>query len=119
MLFRSPIPFRDETIDTVFAFHFLEHFAGKRTIELLREIERCLKVGGTANIVVPYYRSNMAFHDLDHKCFFTEDTFKTLFSTPYYDKNRETVWKLEINVNIIIGVAERNLCLMTQLVKKA
>lgn len=112
-----PARIASDSVDTIFAFHFFEHLTGAKAIRILRECERVLKVGGTLNVVVPHRLSQMAYHDLDHKSFWTEETWKVLFSTPYYDKNRETPWLLEVNVNLIIGVVERNLALMTQLVK--
>lgn len=111
------IPCGDASVDTIYAFHFLEHLPASRVIFMLREFERVLKVDGTANIVVPHRLSQMAWHDLDHKTVFCEETWRTLFSTPYYDKNREVPWKLRIGTNIIIGVVERNLALLTQLVR--
>lgn len=115
---RDPLPYADNSVSSVFAFHFLEHLTGAQVIEMLREIQRVLVPGGTAQIVVPYYKANIAFQDLDHKAFFTEETWRTLFRNPYYNKNREEPWVLFENVNVIIGVVERNLSLMTQLVKR-
>jgi len=113
------LPYGSGTVTSIYAFHFLEHLTGAEAIAMLREFQRVLVVGGTVQIVVPHYKSAMAFHDLDHKAFFTEDTWRTLFSTPYYDKNRELPWKFDVHVNLLIGVVERNLALMTQLVKTA
>lgn len=111
------IPELEGNVDAIFAFHFLEHLPSKRIIHVLRECERVLKVGGTLNIVVPHRLGSMAYHDLDHKTFFCEDTWKILFSTPYYDKGRETPWRFKIHFNLIAGLVERNLCVMTQLIK--
>lgn len=107
----------DGSTDTIYAFHFLEYLPPTRVVFMLREFERVLKVGGTTNIVVPHRLSQMAWHDLDHKTVFCEETWRTLFSTPYYDKNREVPWKLAVGTNVIIGIVERNLALMTQLVR--
>ena len=65
------IPVDDASIGTVYAFHFLEHLPGESVISVLREIERVLRPGGTALIVAPHWTSQLAFQDLDHKCFFT------------------------------------------------
>lgn len=111
------IPASDEFYDTIYALHFLEHFTGERVIELLREIERVLRPGGTANIITPHRLGMIAYQDLDHKCFFTEETWRTLFDNKYYDKNREKPWKLKVHTCFIMGLVERNLALMTQLVK--
>jgi len=109
------IPRADESVSAIYAFHFLEHFHGKRTIEILRECERVLVPGGLLTVVVPHRLGAMAFQDLDHKCFWTEETWKTLLGNSYYDKHGE--WKLSLRFNMIAGIAERNLCLMSQLVK--
>ncbi len=109
----NPIPYANETVRTVFAFHFLEHV--EDPIKMLREIERVLEPGGVASIVVPYYNSQMAAHDLYHKSVWCEDTWKNLFGKPY-DRG-EAPWKLRVHFNLICGVVERNLCLMTQLEK--
>ena len=111
------IPMEENSVGTVFAFHFLEHLPGESVISMLREVERVLKPGGTMLIVVPHAASSMAFHDLDHKSFFNEDTFPNLFDTRYYTKHREDPWQLKIHLNIVMAVAFRNLAVLTQLVK--
>jgi SAM-dependent methyltransferase len=108
------IPYPDETVSIIHAYHFLEHCADP--VKVLLECQRVLKPGGYMNICVPYYKSQMQFHDLDHKKFFCEETWKTLFNTPYYDKNKID-WKFHIGFNLICGIVERNLCLLTQLIK--
>jgi ubiquinone/menaquinone biosynthesis C-methylase UbiE len=109
------IPCPDNSVSQIHAYHFFEHLRDPRII--LAECQRVLKKSGHINIVVPYYKSNMAFQDLDHKSFFTEDTWKNLFSKEYYSKGKID-WEFKIGLNIIIGINERNLCLMTQLIKE-
>ena len=113
----DPIPEATGAVDAIYAFHFLEHLRGDDVVRILRECERVLRPGGILTVVVPHRLSSMAFHDLDHKSFWTEDTWKTLLGTPYYDKNRERPWRLRVHANFIMGVAERNLALFTQLVR--
>lgn len=114
---RDGIPVPDGTVDSVVAFHFFEHFSGANAMRLLRECERVLKVGGTLTAVTPHRLSQMAYHDLDHKSVWTEETWRVLFATPYYRKNRETAWRLEPRFNMIMGLNERNLALVSQLVR--
>ena len=48
-----PLPFQSETLDEIYAGHFLEHldfWAGRR---FLHECWRCLKLGGKLAVVVP------------------------------------------------------------------
>jgi len=108
------IPYRDHSVYTIHAYHFLEHL--KDPVKILLECQRVLVPGGIMNICVPYYSSAMQAHDLDHKHSFTEDTWKILFNNPYYNKNK-IEWKFEIGFNLICGVVERNMCLLTQLRK--
>lgn len=110
------LPYPDGFIAGIHAYHFLEHV--QRPVEVLQEFQRVLQPGGVANIVVPYYNSQMNAQDLDHKSSFTETTWQVLFRNPYYNKNRIT-WELEVGANLIIGLVERNLCLCTQLIKRS
>jgi ubiquinone/menaquinone biosynthesis C-methylase UbiE len=112
---KEAIPFGDDFFASVYAIHFLEHV--KKPVKVLREIQRVLRPGGHLNVVVPYYSSQIAYHDLDHKSFWCEDTWKHLFQTKYYKKDHED-WQFEIGANFIMGVAERNMMLFTQLVKQ-
>jgi ubiquinone/menaquinone biosynthesis C-methylase UbiE len=88
------IPYEDNSISGVHCYHFLEHVSDP--VKVLQEFQRVLCDGGVLNIVVPYYRSQMNYHDLDHKKSFCEETWRVLFSNPYYNKNRID-WKFEIN----------------------
>ena len=114
---QDPIPYENESVDGIYAFHFLEHLSGKDTINILAECQRVLKVGGVMTVCVPHRLGAMAFQDLDHKSFWTEESWKTLFTNGYYDKNREKPWKFDIRFNMIMGRNERNLALFTQLAK--
>lgn len=115
----AKIPYSDGTFGTVWASHFLEHLRGEDAIFILREIERVLRPGGTANIVTPYYTSQVQAHDLDHRSVYCEETWRNLFQRSSFAKLREGDWKLEVHACIIIGIVERNIALMTQLRRKA
>lgn len=108
------LPYSDGEVSGIIAFHFLEHC--KDPVWVLQECQRVLSRDGIMTICVPYYTSNMAHMELDHKYTFTEDTWKILFGNPYYDKNRID-WEFEIKFNMICGIVERNLCILTQLRK--
>lgn len=112
---KDPIPYMDETVDQIHAYHFLEHISD--VPRMLKECQRVLVPGGHMNIVVPYYNSQLQSTDLYHKNVFCEETWCNLFNTPYYDKGRDG-WRFKIGVNVIIGIVERNICLMTQLIKE-
>jgi hypothetical protein len=113
------LPERERDLTAVFAFHFFEHISSEAVISLLRDIQKKTVVGGTLNIVVPHGKSDIAIQDLDHRTFYLTETWKTLFNDHYYNKHHEVPWKWDIGTNIVIGVAERNTALMTQLIRRA
>lgn len=112
----APIPVEDDWVGTIWCHHLMEHLEGDAAVALLREMQRILKPGGTANIVTPYYNSFMQAQDLDHRSRYNEETWKTIFTNKYYEKHG-TGWQLRVHACFIIGVVERNLALFTQLVK--
>lgn len=108
------LPYEDNTVDVIHAYHFLEHISNPKFF--LKEAERVLKVGGYINIVVPYYNSSLYASCLDHKTMFNERTWNNTFNQYSYNNGTDN-WKFKEHLNIIIGIEERNLALMTQLVK--
>jgi predicted SAM-dependent methyltransferase len=109
------LPVLSDSVKEIHCYHVLEHLASP--VNLLQDFQRVLVKGGVVNILVPYYTSQMAYHDLDHKHRFCEETWRVLFGNPYYDKNK-IVWKFRVHTNFIFGIVERNLALFTQLVKE-
>lgn len=117
----DPMPFVDGSVGTIHAYHFLEHLNGEDVICVMAEAQRVLAPGGVMNIIVPYYNSQLMALSVDHKTAFCEDTLKNLFTDDYWDYPGTPAggWRLQIGLNIIIGIVERNLCLMTQLVRES
>lgn len=114
-----PIPYANEHFREIHAYHFFEHLTGEQIIHVLGECQRVLITGGVINIVVPYYSSQLMALSIDHKTSFCEDTLKNLFTDDYWDYPGVPPdgWRFEIGLNVIIGVVERNLALLTQLIK--
>jgi len=113
----DPIPFDDATVSGIHAYHFLEHV--HRPADVLWEFQRVLKVHGFVNICVPYYNAQCQAQDLDHKHAFCEETWRNLFVNPYYSRRWDArgPWQFLIRTNVIMGLVERNLVLLTQLIK--
>jgi SAM-dependent methyltransferase len=109
------IPYPDDHFIVIYAIHFLEHVRYPR--KMLRELQRVLEPGGHLNIGLPYATSVGGLQDLDHKSFWTEETWKNTFNNTYYDKDHEG-WKFRVGANFIIGIVERNTMLVTQLIKE-
>lgn len=91
-LVTNPIPWPDASFDHITAFDFLQHipriiYCPERRlpfIELMNEIWRCLKVGGTLLSSTPAYPHPEAFQDPAHVNIITEKTFSQYFSDPYW-----------------------------------
>ena len=114
------MPFFDETIAGIHCYHMLEHV--EDPLWVISEFDRVLAEWGTINIVVPYYMGGMAFQDLNHKHFFTEDTWRILFQNDRYDTMfgvADTPVNLSIQFNMVMGDSARTLALVTQLRKGA
>ena len=68
-----PWPFGDNSVDEVLMDQCLEHLSDHN--RAMKEIHRILKKGGTANISVPHFTWQFAFHDPTHKHFYGYNTF--------------------------------------------
>ena len=112
----KPMPYSNGVVDAIHCYHFLEHFDGETAVKILKEFDRVLRVGGHANIVTPYYNSHLQAKCLDHKSMWNESTWDNLFNQYSYD-NGSGKWNLKVHTTFIMGVEEKNLALLTQLVK--
>jgi SAM-dependent methyltransferase len=76
------LPVGDQSIDHVFAVHFLEHV--HNLLPLLNELHRVLRPEGVLHVMVPHRASINAWADPTHVRFFDPQTFKFL-CRPYPD----------------------------------
>lgn len=83
--FAIGLPFPEGYFDRVLADNVLEHFSSGDAIALINEIDRVLKIGGVAIIIVPHFQSQGAVQDPTHKSFWAPRTFLYLNQeqTPY------------------------------------
>jgi SAM-dependent methyltransferase len=86
----DPIPFDDSFFDSISAFDFIEHIPrflyapGLRFpfVELMNEIQRCLKKGGRFVSFTQCYPSLVAFQNPTHVNIITQATFPVYFCEP-------------------------------------
>jgi SAM-dependent methyltransferase len=86
----EPIPFETDFFDTISAFDFIEHIPRViyapdlkfPFVELMNEIHRCLKPGGSFISFTPCFPSPVAFQDPTHVNIITENTFSHYFCEP-------------------------------------
>lgn len=71
----TPLPFKDNQLETVYASHFLEHLDFHEVVYLFNEVWRVMQQHGIFEIVVPHAQSYGHLTDLSHKTAWTEDTF--------------------------------------------
>lgn len=118
---KDRLPYGDDTVGGIFAFGFLEHI--RNVTWVLQEFQRVLKDGAPATLMVPYYNSQLYAQCLDHKSMFCEETWRCTFDNPCFDwvgkDELPFEWRFEVGINMIMGQEERNMFLLTQLIKKA
>jgi hypothetical protein len=118
MGWRAPdLPVETASVAGAFAFHFFEHLSKEEVLGLLRELERVMLPGGSVVTVTPHRLGALAYQDLDHKTFWTETTFHNLFDTRFYSGTMPREWKFRIHLSVVMGLVERNLVVVTQLVR--
>lgn len=113
---RNAFPAENASVSTIHCYHFLEHLTGTDAIAFLRECERVMIPGASVmNFCIPYFSSPLQAQDLTHKSPWMEETFRTLFDNYYYDPAGK--WNLRVHTIMIMGIVNRNLALVGQLVR--
>lgn len=78
---KDPLPFEDNSVTEIRAFHILEHI-GDGFLDLMKEIYRVCEDGAIIDIEVPHHRHDEFYGDPTHCRPFTVETFR-LFSKKY------------------------------------
>jgi predicted SAM-dependent methyltransferase len=60
-------PWEDESVDSVYCSHFVEHLEASERIHFVNELYRVLKEKAQAQVIVPHWASCRAYGDLTHK----------------------------------------------------
>lgn len=65
-------PFKNESVDIIYASHLLEHLSSKSTDIFFLEAQRCLKKGGVIRIVVPDLYQHVEQYLIQYQNYSTE-----------------------------------------------
>lgn len=88
-----PLPYEDNSVDYIYAFHILEHIRG--FLPLCEELYRVAKPNSILHIKVPYGSSDDAFEDPTHVRQFFVNSFFYLSQSAYHraDYNYHGDWE--------------------------
>ena len=110
------LPFEDGTVGGAYAFHFMEHLTKTDILNLMDELTRVFAPGASLVAVTPHWSSEMAHQDIDHKSFWGETTWNNLLHEQY-DGTMKRGYPFRIHVSLIMGVVQRNLVTVSQIVR--
>lgn len=111
-IFRPPYPFKDQSVDYVFAEQILEHIPPRIGDEdgllvVLEEIHRILRPGGLLSIGLPYAGSNNDYQDVTHYRHFVENSLD--FADPTRRPDHPLVSQSLIRFKILRTVVHRSI----------
>ena len=89
---KFPYLFRKNQADYILMDNVLEHLDD--IIAVMKEVHRILKPNGIVEIIVPYFKSDGAFHDPTHKHYFSENSLD--YFSDQGDYNYYTTFKFKI-----------------------
>jgi SAM-dependent methyltransferase len=115
------MPVLSDTVDSVVVVHTLDHLTSAAVQHFLREAQRVLKPGGTISIAVPHHMGTLAHECIEHKTQYGLKTFRNILTevndaSVDYPAGRQG-WQLRVGYNMVLGLEERNLVQITQLIK--
>lgn len=91
-------PLFKEEFDEVEAHHIFEHIGSNKSFrELMWNIWSSLKVGGTLDICVPYWKDDSAVECFEHVRFFNENSFCNFYNNPYIKEMKLPEFSLIVN----------------------
>ncbi len=76
---RDGIPFPDNSVDTIWSQHVMEHLTNEEALDVLKEMYRVLKIGGTTVNTMPHASDPTSCY-FDHKSFWNEDKIDSLLN---------------------------------------
>lgn len=104
---KTPLPFKDNSVDEVLAHHVLEHI--NNLIPLMHDLRRICKKGAKIKIKTPFYSAWGQFNDPTHVRFFTPFTFNYFSEWETYRHQvnaKENMFNVKkVRINFAIGRA--------------
>ena len=102
---KIPLPFKDNSIDEIIAYHILEHI--NNFIPLMHELHRICKKGAKIYIKTPFYTGWGQWNDPTHVRFFSIYTFQYFQKGNYSHEvgcNKD-MFNYKVKINYAIGRA--------------
>lgn len=107
---KTPLPFKDNSVDEILAFHVLEHI--NNFLPLIHEFHRICKQGARIKIKTPFYAAWGQFNDPTHVRFFSPFTFNYFNKWKNYSHQvgatgkKKDMFKMHmVKINFAIGRA--------------
>ncbi|MEM3091037.1 MAG: methyltransferase domain-containing protein [Candidatus Pacearchaeota archaeon] len=105
---KTPLPFKDNSVEEIIAFHVLEHI--NNFVPLMHEIYRICKPGAIIKIKTPFYSTWGQFNDPTHVRFFSPFTFNYFNKWKNYshqvNAKNEMFKIMKVKINFGIGRAK-------------
>ena len=104
---RRPLPFRDGSVDAIFAEHLLEHLPFSGGVELLRECRRVLRPDGIARVGVPdldrYIAAYLGRDDIIERVRPGRLTRALALGEPFFDYGHKCMYDFETAQRAFLG----------------
>lgn len=104
-LLTFPWPWACASVDEFHSSHFFEHVPKDLRFRFFDELFRCLRVGGTAHIIVPYYASMRAIQDPTHEWPPIAETSFLYANKQWRDDNKLSHYPVSCDFDYTIGYA--------------
>lgn len=101
-----PLPFPNESFDTIFSCHVLEHVDRDKLVDLVHDCSRMLKIGGHFIAIVPHGSHPNAWENPHHRQLFSETTFayfdRRIYEVPdnvgtgAHQNHKYAVWSMQL-----------------------
>lgn len=115
---KDSIPEKDNSITGIVTYHMLDHISPNAVRRVLLECARVLKDDGTLTVIVPHYLGELAHSCIDHKTQFAVDSWRNILDNKHDPTQDDNGIDLRLGFNMIMGLSEANLVLVTQLTRK-